>query len=90
MRWPQCCWEPGWGAAFLGWAVWILFLEWTVTPWKAWCGDRYYSDCVLSWGVTTGWLAPSFLERFQPCCLHLEVSIYVSVLKSSWQVRGRK
>lgn len=44
-------------------------------PWKAWRGDRYYGDCVPSWGVTTGWLAPSFLGRFQTHRLPLEVSI---------------
>lgn len=37
-----------------------------------------------------GWLAPSFLGRFQTHRLLLEVGIYVSVLKSSWQVRGRE
>ena len=78
------------GCRLPGWAVWILFLEWTVTPWKAWHGDRYYGDCVLSWGVTTGWLAPSFLGRFQTHHLPLEAGIYFSVLKSSWQVRGHE
>lgn len=38
--WQECVVAPVLLGAWLwcrqGWAVWILFLEWTVMPWKAW------------------------------------------------------